>query len=124
MAPGTVDSRATTPGLRPKRINASAVGFPITSVAVLARQVEHPVMLIGDFNTTMWTRPYRTLEANTGLRNTRKGFGVLPTWSTFMPFAMIAIDHAFVSDDIGVVETRTGPRIGSDHLPLILTVAL
>ncbi len=106
------------------RANVEARNEHLESVAALARQVEHPVMLIGDFNTTVWTRPYRVLEASTGLRNSRQGFGILPTWSTFMPFAMIAIDHALVSDDIGVVETRTGPRIGSDHLPLILSVAL
>ena len=106
------------------RANVEARNEHLESVAALARQVEGPIMLIGDFNTTVWTRPYRVLEASTGLRNSRKGFGVLPTWSTFMPFAMIAIDHALVSEDIGVVDTRTGPRIGSDHLPLILTVAL
>lgn len=106
------------------RANVEARNEHLESVATLARQVERPVMLIGDFNTTVWTGPYRALEASTGLRNTRKGFGILPTWSTFMPFAMIAIDHALVSDGIGVVETRTGARIGSDHLPLILTVAL
>ncbi len=106
------------------RANVEARNEHLESVAALAAQAERPVMLIGDFNTTMWTRPYRTLEANTGLRNSRHGFGILPTWSAFMPFAMIAIDHAFVSDDIDVVETRTGPRIGSDHLPLILSVTL
>ncbi len=106
------------------RANVEARNEHLDSVAALAKQAKRPVMLIGDFNTTVWTRPYRALEAETGLRNSRQGFGILPTWSTFMPFAMIAIDHALVSDGIGVVETRTGPRIGSDHLPLILTVAL
>ncbi len=114
----------TLPMIPLGRANVEARNEHLESVAALATQVEHPVMLIGDFNTTVWTRPYRALEASTGLRNSRKGFGILPTWSTFMPFAMIAIDHALVSDDISVVETRTGRRIGSDHLPLILTVAL
>jgi len=96
----------------------------IQSIADLVKQSQGAVILTGDFNTTVWTHPYRELEESTGLRNSRQGIGILPTWPTFMPFAMIAIDHVLVSDEIGVVETRTGPRIGSDHLPLIVTVAL
>jgi len=96
----------------------------IQSIADLVNQSNRPVILMGDFNTSPWTRPYRALEESTGLRNTQRGLGIRLTWPTFMPLAMIPIDHALVSEDIGVVETRTGPRIGSDHLPLIITVAL
>jgi endonuclease/exonuclease/phosphatase (EEP) superfamily protein YafD len=106
------------------RFNYEARNEQLQSVTEIARQAKGAVILTGDFNTTVWARPYRELEERTGLRNTRRGTGILPTWPTFMPVAMIAIDHALVSRDVGVVETRTGPRIGSDHLPLIITVAL
>ena len=96
----------------------------INSIADFVSAIDGAVVLSGDFNLSVWCRRYRLLEERTGLRNTRRGFGVLPTWPTFMPFAMIPIDHALVSDGIGVIETRTGDRIGSDHLPLIVKVAV
>ena len=96
----------------------------LASIADLFEGRDGSLMLVGDLNLSQWDINYRLLEENTGLRNTRIGFGVVPTWPTFMPFAMIPIDHILVSDDLSVVETRSGPRIGSDHLPLIVTIAL
>ena len=93
-------------------------------IAELFEGREGTQVLVGDLNASMWDINYRALEDETGLRNARTGFGIVPTWPTFMPFAMIPIDHILVSDDVSVVELRSGPRIGSDHLPLIVTIAL
>jgi endonuclease/exonuclease/phosphatase (EEP) superfamily protein YafD len=96
----------------------------LQSVAELVLGISGKTVLLGDFNASTWDRHFRHLEASTGLRNVRRGFGILPTWPTFLPFAMIPIDHALVSDGISVTDARTGMRIGSDHLPLIVTLAL
>lgn len=96
----------------------------LTFVARLAAEAQGSVVLIGDLNTTMWSHSYRSMLSLSGLRDARRGFGVMPSWPTFMPIAMIPIDHAFVSDDLAVLDVRTGRSIGSDHLPLLLTIAL
>ena len=72
----------------------------------------------------MWAYHYQRLIAATGLENARAGFGVKPTWPLFMPFAMIPIDHCLVSDGVTVTAFDTGPAIGSDHLPVLVSLAL
>ena len=96
----------------------------LESLPGLLQKPAGATILIGDLNTGMWEPNYRALVKTTGLKNTRRGFGAVPTWPTFMPFAMIPIDHVLVSAEIGVKSVRTGRRIGSDHLPLIVTLAL
>lgn len=75
---------------------------------------------IGDLNTTFWSPSYQHFEQVSGLHNTRKGFGILPTWTTQMPLLMIPIDHCLVSRMIKINQTQVGNNIGSDHLPLVI----
>lgn len=96
----------------------------LESIGELVKQIEGPKVLIGDLNTTMWSHHYETLLQKTGLSNTRYGFGTVPSWPAQLPFALIPIDHCLVSDEFAALDTRAGPRIGSDHLPLIVELAL
>jgi endonuclease/exonuclease/phosphatase (EEP) superfamily protein YafD len=86
--------------------------------------LDGPAVLIGDLNTALWGHHYKKLVADTGLKNARDGFGIIPTWPRQLPFAMIPIDQCLVSDDFAVLDIRSGPAIGSDHLPLIVTLGL
>jgi endonuclease/exonuclease/phosphatase (EEP) superfamily protein YafD len=96
----------------------------LVAAAEAARQLPPPTVLIGDLNSTMWSPYFSRLLRDSGLKNARQGFGVLPTWPMFLPPMIIPIDHCLVSDEVFVVNCRTGSRIGSDHLPLIVDLAL
>jgi len=105
-------------------LNYDARNTQLASIAELVNGVRGARVLIGDLNTAMWGEHYRQLVASTGLRNVREGFGTLPTWPTFMPFAMIPIDHCLVSKELLAGDVRLGAGIGSDHRPLVLTLQL
>jgi len=96
----------------------------LAGIAKLLGKQAEPKILVGDLNLSQWDVNYKPLEQQGGVRNARKGFGIVPTWPVFMPFAMIPIDHVLVSESISVTGVYSGPRIGSDHLPLIVTFSL
>ncbi|MBI4243822.1 MAG: endonuclease/exonuclease/phosphatase family protein [Planctomycetes bacterium] len=82
------------------------------------------VILIGDLNTTSWSPYFKTLLEKTGLKDSRKGFGIQPTWPTFYPPFLIPLDHCLVSKGIVILNRQTGPYIGSDHYPILIEFTL
>ncbi|MEG4211948.1 endonuclease/exonuclease/phosphatase family protein [Microcoleus sp. S13_B4] len=96
----------------------------LAGIGEYAAQVKNPLIVVGDFNTTMWSPFYKNMVKTGNLRNARSGFGILPTWPTFMPLAYIPIDHFLVSKEISVLKIHTGRNVGSDHLPLITDLAI
>ena len=85
---------------------------------------EGEVILIGDLNLTPFSPYFGDFVAASGLRDARRGFGFRPTWPTFMPLLYVPIDHCLVSDGIAVHTFTTGPRLGSDHLPIIVDITI
>ncbi len=99
----------------------------LDGIGEYVRQIQKPVVLIGDLNATMWSPHYKSLSQRSGLRNARAGFGILPTLSTVsfqIPWLAVPVDHCLVSPGIEVRGFRTGPAIGSDHLPVITDVVI
>ncbi|HZS04889.1 MAG TPA: endonuclease/exonuclease/phosphatase family protein [Blastocatellia bacterium] len=104
----------------------------LSEIALVARQLPPPTIVVGDFNASLWTPYFTEMVRDSGLVEARKGFGVLPTWPNFsatlnrplgvniFPLVKIPVDHCLVSPDIKVVNCRTGSDVGSDHLPLIV----
>jgi endonuclease/exonuclease/phosphatase (EEP) superfamily protein YafD len=96
----------------------------LRGLASLAGQSKGMMILIGDLNVTPWSPDYARLIRDSGLRDARRGHGILPTWPTFFPLMMIPLDHCLISPTLAVSDIRLGPNIGSDHLPLIVDLLL
>lgn len=93
----------------------------IDFAAEWSRQQEGPHLVTGDFNSTPWSYPFRRLLAETELVNSQDGFGIQATFPADNNFMLrIPIDHLLHSPDLEVADRRTGPRLGSDHFPLIV----
>lgn len=80
-----------------------------------------PHVVVGDFNSTPWTYPFRRLIDDTDLVNSQEGFGIQPTFPADNNFVIrVPIDHLLHSPELVVADRRLGPRLGSDHFPLIV----
>lgn len=89
-------------------------------IVAMAGTLKGPIMVLGDLNATPWSRLFRRLVTESRLRDARCGFGLLPTWPVQMPLLYIPLDHCLVSPEIRVRSMKTGPNLGSDHLPVIV----
>ena len=96
--------------------------------ALLATQDRSRVILAGDFNSTQWSFRQRIADAAFGIA--RRDVAT-PTWPARLakaggaPFPMpfLAIDHIYAGSSWKTLSVRRGPRLGSDHYPLIATLA-
>ena len=102
-----------------------ARNFGLDQIAELAEGRRGTVIVAGDINTTMWSPYYWKLMRRTGLKNARKGFGILQSWPAFlMEWMRLPLDHCLVSPGIKVHRIRTGRPNGSDHLPVIVDLEM
>lgn len=107
----------------PLKIENIKAGNP--EMDAIARRVGATVgsrLVMGDMNSTDGSAHFHDFLRVSGLRDSRLGFGRQGSWPTDMRYR-IAIDHAFLSDDLAVVDRRLGFNIGSDHFPLLLELA-
>ena len=84
-----------------------------------------PLVFVGDLNATPWCAAFRDFVRQSGLRNASQGRGLYPTWpASFPSFLRIPIDHVLHTPDIEIISRQTGPRVGSDHRPVIVDFKL
>lgn len=86
---------------------------------------QYPVVLLGDLNTTPWSNSFYQLVSQSKLKDSQKVFGQLqPSWPAFFGLCWLPIDHVLLSKHWLVSNRKTGPFIGSDHLPVEIELTL
>jgi len=89
---------------------------------ILKPMAKDRMIVTGDFNSTPWSFGRRRDDKAIGVeRRTR----ALPTWPANGPFglAFLPIDHVYAGPGWRTVSIERGPRLGSDHYPVIAVLA-
>lgn len=99
----------------------------IDQIADHVRGLSGPVLAVGDFNAVPWSRAVRRLTAATSL-----GFGPGAASGTF-PAVMLGwnipawialpIDLVLTGGEARLLRRSRGPRVGSDHWPVVVEVS-
>jgi endonuclease/exonuclease/phosphatase (EEP) superfamily protein YafD len=84
-------------------------------------------IVTGDFNSTPWSFSRRRWDRAFGLIRRDRAIATWPArrykrlrWAG-LPF--LAIDHVYAGPEWATVSVERGPRLSSDHYPLIVTLA-
>lgn len=83
-----------------------------------------PAVVIGDLNDVAWSPTTSRFKEVGGLVDPRRGRGFFNTYPARLPGLRYPLDYVFHTPHFSVCEMRVLPRFRSDHLALIVTLAL
>lgn len=89
----------------------------LAAIAAWARAAGPRCAVIGDLNCTPWSRQFRALCHDGGLRPCGVR-ATIPTWLRAAWPLTLPLDHLLVGDGLALSAHQTGPEVGSDHLPV------
>ena len=95
---------------------------------VIAAFPRERTIVTGDFNSTPWSFSRRRWDKAFGLvRRDRALFswpaGAVKRGRIRIPFPILPIDHVYAGPGWATVSVRRGPRLGSDHYPVVAILA-
>jgi endonuclease/exonuclease/phosphatase (EEP) superfamily protein YafD len=93
---------------------------------VLDRYPKDRVVLTGDFNLTPWSFTLQRLDRRLGLERRDRALFSWParlSTSVTAPLPLLPIDHVYAGSGWRTVSLTRGPRLGSDHYPLVIRLA-
>lgn len=109
----------TQPGADDRRRQLVAIGD-----AIARGELGPRVAVCGDVNAPPWSATARRLVERGGLTDTARGYRFEGSWPSFLPGPLrLPLDNCLIRG-LTLVSRATGPRVGSDHLPLIVELAV
>ena len=92
---------------------------------VLGRFDKSSLIVAGDFNSTPWSFALRRQDAHFGLTRITRAIFTWPAarftrWRLWSPLPFLAIDQVYAGSAWRAVSVRRGPRLGSDHYPVVV----
>jgi endonuclease/exonuclease/phosphatase (EEP) superfamily protein YafD len=95
--------------------------------AVIDTLPKGSTIVSGDFNSTPWSFSLRRQDERFGLNRRTHA---LPSWPAApfsrqgiaFPFPFLPIDHVYAGSDWKTVSVKRGPKLGSDHYPVVVTL--
>lgn len=94
----------------------------IDELSTLANTLEHPAIIVGDFNMPPWSPSLQNFTSSASLHDTRRLLPFTPTWPSPLPWAGVQIDHVFTSSELVIAHKELGGSVGSDHRPLLVWI--
>lgn len=98
------------------------------AAALRGEAADAAVIVAGDWNTPPWSPFFRDLLATTGYRTTESRWWPSPTRFSVryggLTWMGTPIDRVVLSPNVGLVEAATGPKFGSNHLPVVVRLSL
>ncbi len=104
-------------------------GQPAAFVRLLERQPRDRLIVVGDLNLTPWSFALARLDRGFGLERRDRAIASWPVMRRLgrdivsLP-AILPIDHIYAGSAWRTVAVRRGPRLGSDHYPIVADLAL
>jgi endonuclease/exonuclease/phosphatase (EEP) superfamily protein YafD len=93
---------------------------------VLADLPKDRTILTGDFNSTPWSFSRRAWDKAFGLPRRDRAVFSWPAqrlWRLPMPIPLLPIDHVYAGPDWATISVTRGPKLGSDHYPVLAILA-
>lgn len=81
-------------------------------------------ILVGDLNTSSFSKHFQEVLEKGDLKDSRKGFGIFSSWPTDYWIMRTTLDHFLLKGEMQVLKRTTERNIESDHLPVYLQVRL